>query len=102
MSVGVYKQCRFCVNQRQKQYEIENGGRKRKYYNKNHDEIKKYRSDNKGKRNEYFRKRRDPDLNYKKACKLRSRTSSAFKSENIRKLNKTFDLLGCSHSFFKN
>ena len=42
------------------------------------------------------------DLNFKLVCNLRSRTSSAFRSKNIRKLNKTFDLLGCSHSFFKN
>ena len=26
----------------------------------------------------------------------------AFKSQNVRKTKKTFDLLGCSHSFFKN
>ena len=26
----------------------------------------------------------------------------AFKSQNVRNTNKTFDLLGCSHSFFKN
>ena len=26
----------------------------------------------------------------------------AFKSQNVRKTNKTFDLLECSHSFFKN
>ena len=35
------------------------------------------------------------------ACNLRSRTSSAFKSQNVRKTNKTFDLLGCSHSFLR-
>ena len=33
---------------------------------------------------------------------MRSRTSMAFKFQNVRKTNKTFDLLGCSHSFFKN
>ena len=32
---------------------------------------------------------------------MRSRTNKAFKSQNVRKTNKTFDLLGCSHSFFK-
>ena len=74
----------------------------KKYYHENHDKIKKSRGDKKGKRNEYFRKRRDLDLNYKMACNLRLRISSAFISENIRKMNKTFDLLECSHSFFKN
>ena len=32
---------------------------------------------------------------------MRSRTNKVFKSQNVRKTNKTFDLLGCSHSFFK-
>ena len=41
------------------------------------------------------------DSNYKLARNLRSRTSTAFKSQNVRRTNKTFDLLGCSHSFFK-
>ena len=31
---------------------------------------------------------------------MRSRTNKAFKSQNVEKLNKTFDLLGCSQSFF--
>ena len=45
--------------------------------------------------------KRELDLNFKSVCNLRSRTSSAFKSQNVRKTNKTFDLLGCSHSFFQ-
>ena len=28
LSDGLYKQCKFCVNQRQKQYDIENRGKK--------------------------------------------------------------------------
>ena len=63
--------------------------------------LKKYRNDNKDKINEYFRKRRDSDLNYIFACNLRTRTSLAFKSQNVRRTNKTFDFLGCSHSYFK-
>ena len=42
------------------------------------------------------------DLNFKLARYMRSRLYKAFKSPNVRKINKTFDLLGCSHSFFKN
>ena len=77
----------------------------KKYYI-NHRDLelecnKKYRSDNKNKINEYFKNRKKLDSNYKLACNLRSRTSTAFKSQNVRKTNKTFDLLGCSHSFFK-
>ena len=32
---------------------------------------------------------------------MRSRTDKAFKSQNVEKLNKTFEWLGCSQSFFK-
>ena len=32
---------------------------------------------------------------------MRSRTNKAFKAQNVRKTNKTFDLLGCSHSFLQ-
>ena len=32
---------------------------------------------------------------------MRSRTNKAFKSQNVRKASKTFDLPGCSHSFFQ-
>ena len=32
---------------------------------------------------------------------MRSRTNKSFKSQNVRKTNKSFNLLGCSHSFFK-
>ena len=49
----------------------------------------------------YEKIRRISDLNFKIACHLRSRTNKNFKSQNVRKTNKTFDLLGCSHSFFK-
>ena len=102
MGDGLYKQCRFCVNQKQKRYDIENRGKKRNFFNENQDKIKKHRIDNKDKRNEYFRKRKDFDINFILPCNLRPRTSSAFKSQNVRKTNKTFDLLGCSLSFFKN
>ena len=63
--------------------------------------LKKFRSDNKDKRNEDFRKRKASDINFKTTCNLRSRTSMAFRSQNVRKTKTTFDLLGCSHSFFQ-
>ena len=47
---------------------------------------KKYCGDNKGKINEYFKNRKKSDSNYKLACNLRSRTSTAFKSKNVRKI----------------
>ena len=51
--------------------------------------------------NEYFKNRKQSDLNFKLVCNLRSRISKAFEAQNVRKINKTFGLLGCSHSFFK-
>ena len=46
--------------------------------------------------------RRDSALNFKLAHYIRVRNNKAFKSQKFRKTNKTFDLLGCSHSFCKN
>ena len=40
-------------------------------------------------------------MNFKLAHNIRVRTNKAFKSQNVGKTNKTIDLLGCSHSFFK-
>ena len=94
-SDGLQTQCVFCV----KQY-------KKKYYLDNRDQIienyKNYKKQNREKIRLYENNRRKTDLNFKIACNLRSRTSSAFKSKNVRKTYKTFDLLGCSYSFFKN
>ena len=41
---------------------------------------------------DFFIKRKELDFYFKVACNLRSRTSTAFKSRNVRKTNKTFDL----------
>ena len=65
------------------------------YYTGFSDKIKNYRK-------QYVEKRKDSGLNFKLACNLRSRTSKAYKAQNVRKTNKTFDLIGCSHSLFKN
>ena len=64
------------------------------YDKENHDKIKRYRC-------EYYKNRREKDINFKLAGKLRSRTWMAFKSQNVRKRKKTFDLLGSSHLFFQ-
>ena len=94
MSDGLQPHCISCKKQYRKKYYIENRDLELEC-------NKKYRSDNKDKINKYFKNRKKSDLNYKITCNLRSRTSTAFKSQNVRKPNKTFDLLGCSHSFFK-
>ena len=63
--------------------------------------FKEYHNNRKERRSILDKERRKTDLNFKLVCNLRSRTSKAFKAQNVRKTNKTFDLLGCSHSFFK-
>ena len=47
------------------------------------------------------KKQKKTNLNFKLACNLRSRTNKAFKSQNVKKLNKTINLVGCSQSLFK-
>ena len=47
-------------------------------------------------------KTKKTDLNFKLASYIRYRLSKSYKAQNVRKTNKTFDLLGCSHSSFKN
>ena len=107
---GLFFHCKSCVIQKQKIYDSENReriiNRNKDYFLKNRDQIieclKTYKKQNRDKINFYKKNRRESDLNFKLACNLRSRTSMAFKYQNVRKTNKTFDLLGCSHSFFKN
>ena len=63
-------------------------------HKENRDRIKRYRC-------KYFKTRRRKDLYFKIALNLRSRPITAFKCQNVRKTNKTIDLLGCFHSFFR-
>ena len=46
-----------------------------------------------------IKKKKDEVNNFRLDCNLRKRVLNAFKAQNVRKINKTFDLLGCSHSF---
>ena len=95
MSDGLQSQCKYCVREYNKNY-----------YNRNSDSElerrKKYNSQNRGKINEYVKNKMKTDLNFKLASYMRNRIYKAYKAQNVRKINKTFDLLGCSHSFFKN
>ena len=95
MSDGFKLQCIFCT----KKYFLDNQDRlvsnQRLYDKQNFDKVNTRMKD-------YFRIRKGSTLNFKFACNLRSRTYQAFKSQNVRKINKTFDLLGCSHSVFQN
>ena len=101
MKDGLQSQCKLCT----RKYYIDNHNRiinKQYFYEKqNRDRKKEYFQQNKNKRYQYEKNRRESDLNFKIACNLQSRTSKAFTAQNIRKTDKTINLLGCSHEFFK-
>ena len=63
--------------------------------------TKEYHNNRKERRNALGRQKRKTDFNYKLICNIRTRTNKAFKSQNVEKLIKTFDLFGCSQSFFQ-
>ena len=57
---------------------------------------KNYNKKNRSKINAHERQKRKTDFNFKLICNIRRRTNLAFKSRNIKKINKTIDLIGCS------
>ena len=91
---GFQSQCKFCVNHYNRNY----------YYKKHDSELersRKYKFQNRENINEYIENRLKTDLNFKLASYMINRPYKAYKAQNVMKTNKTFDLLGCSHSFFK-
>ena len=97
MRDGFHPQCMSC----RKRYYDQNRDKTKNYYMENPDEFLVFKKQIRDKIILYEKSRKESDLNFILASNLRSRTSSAFKSENVMKTNKTFDLFGSSHSFFK-
>ena len=62
---------------------------------------KHYHNNRKERRSILDKERRKTDLTFKLISNIRVRTNKAFKSQNVRKTNKIFELLGCSNSFFQ-
>ena len=60
---------------------------------------KNYFQNNKKELYKKIKKRKDEGINFRSAFNLRKRVLNAFKAQNVRKTNKIFDVLGCSHSF---
>ena len=74
------------------------------YYNKREQLLNNMKNQNKQNRkkiNLYEKNKRKIDSNFKLAHNIRVRTRQAFKSQNVEKLNKTFDLIGCSQTFLR-
>ena len=69
-----------------------------KYYYDNQNRIlnihKNYSRKNRSKINAFERQKRKIDFNFKLICNIRRRTNLRFKSRNIKKTNKTMDLIG--------
>ena len=88
-----------------KKYNYENRDKKKRYYQENREQIleikKRYRKESRDKICEYENNRRQTDPMYKFTTNLRTRTRQAFKAQNMRKNNKTLELLGCSQQFLK-
>ena len=76
-----------------------------KYYYNNQNRIlnnhKNHNKKNRSKINAYERRRRKTDFIFKLICNIGRTTNLAFKSQNIRKTNKTIDLIGCSQTFLR-
>ena len=75
------------------------------YYNNNTEKIKEKRKEYcennvEGIRN-YYNKRRNNDVLFKLSSNIRSRIRVYLKSKNIKKNNKTFDIVGCTPDFLK-
>ena len=79
--------------------------KRKEYYNNNTEKIKKKRKEYcknnvEGIRN-YYNKRRNNDVLFKLSSNIRSRIRVYLKSKNIKKNNKTFDIVGCTPDFLK-
>ena len=76
-----------------------------RYYNEKREQrieySKLYAKQHRVKTNLYERNKRKTNLNFKLACNIRSRTNQVFKSQNVKTLNSTIDLIGCSLDFLK-
>ena len=96
---GYRSACKIC----EENFYLNNRDRKKEYYYNNRDQLldkmKKYNKLNREKINVYEKNKRKIDFIFKLDHNTRVRTHQAFKSQNVEKLNKTFDLIGCSQSF---
>ena len=77
----------------------------KKYYEKTKTiqsaKRKKWINENRKTYNQYFRTMRKNNPLYKLSCIVRSRINNLLRIKNIKKKNKTFDVIGCSLQFLK-
>ena len=91
-------------------YEMRNNFYERKEYSKNYYQnnkekfsLKKKENNkiNREKINNRYKDKRNTNPTFKLTENLRNRTRAAFKSQNVTKNNKTFELIGCSQKFLR-
>ena len=75
------------------------------YYSKVYDQINKYRckykNRNRAEINIYGKIKRNIGFNFKLIHNMKVRSRQAVESQNVKKINKSFDSFGCSQSFLK-
>ena len=62
---------------------------------------KKFFQNKKHELHKKIKRRKDKDIYFRLTWSLQKRVLNAFKAQKVRKTNKTFFLLGCSHSFLR-
>ena len=91
---GLQSQSNFCVNDFKENYYIRNRDTEL-------ERCKKKQFSKSWKLNEYSKNQLKTDLNFELASYMRNRLYQTHKPQNVGKTKETFDLLKCSHSFFK-
>lgn len=101
---GLQSECKSCAKIRYESNKEYNSIKRKLYTEKNKEKKskydKEYRLRNKLKKNKYIRnyrkKRRLVDSTFRIIESMRSRIKSFFKLNNIKKHNRTFDIVGCT------
>ena len=114
MRDGLNTHCKNCINQKQKQYDIENRGKKREYHQNNRDRIKDYYFQNRDRIKQYQLKNHDKiiaqkrissnnkyksDINFQLIRKTRSRIYNSLKG--MTKHSSTKEILGIDIDLYR-
>jgi len=103
---GFRPECKTCTKKSEKILRTKNpkwlGERLKKFYTENPDKRKQYRQNYKKRKQEQRKERRKIDPIFVLTNRMRCRLWKYMNVFEIKKTNKTFDIIGCSPSFLKN
>jgi hypothetical protein len=95
---GLQSNCKACDAEHQKEYQKENKEKiaeyQKEYQKENKEELIEHKK-------EYRKERYESDPLFRMICSCRARTRTTFKSQGIKKNQKTFDLIGCTPEFLR-